>query len=285
MAKTNILITGSEGFIGSNLLSALKKFPEYEIFLFDKQHGDVSNFNFSFKKIDHVIHLAARTYVPDSWETPSSFYKTNFLGTVNLLDLCHLHSASLTYISAYVYGAPDYLPIDEKHPLKGANPYMHSKILAESVCKFYSENYNVPVVILRPFNVYGMEQSKNFIIPKIIDQVLSKKNEISVFSLNTKRDYIYIDDLVDAIIKSLNIDSKFCTLNIGSGKSYSTMDIIQLCQKIANTNKEVVSEGIVRKNEILDVIADIEESKKVLNWQPKFNIIDGLKKIIENAKV
>ncbi|MBA7537051.1 GDP-6-deoxy-D-mannose reductase [subsurface metagenome] len=285
MNKKTILITGSRGFVGSSLVKKLIDQNEYKIIEFDIQDGDVATHKFKLEKIDHVIHLAGKTYVPDSWENPYSFYKTNFLGTANILELCREHKASITHISAYVYGEPNYLPINEEHPLNGANPYMHSKINAESVCRFYAENYNVPTTIIRPFNLYGPNQSDHFLIPKIIKQVLSEDDVISVFSLSSKRDYIYIDDMIDALIKCLELKSDYQAINIGSGISYSTKEIIDFCQNIAGTNKKVVSENIERKNEILDVVADVSKASEILLWKPHTSIEKGLTNIINHGRL
>jgi nucleoside-diphosphate-sugar epimerase len=277
MKNKNILVTGSRGFIGSNLMKKLIDQNEYNLFEFDIHDGDIAIHRFKFDKIDHIIHLAGKTYVPDSWEDPYSFYKTNFLGTVNILELCRKHKAPIIHVSAYVYGKPNYLPIDEEHPLKGVNPYMHSKIQAEAVCEFYSKHYNIPTTIIRPFNAYGPNQSEHFLIPKIVKQVLSADKTISVYSLSSKRDYIYIDDLTDALIKCLEIKTSFQTINIGSGVSYSTEEIIEFCQNIAGTTKQVISENIERKNEIPDVVADIRKAIKLIQWTPKTQIKNGIK--------
>lgn len=287
MTKQNssILVTGSKGFIGKHLMTHLQKFPEYHITEFDADDGDVATHPFNFERLDHVIHLAGKTYVPLSWEDPYSFYKTNYLGTVNVLEQCRKHKASLTYISAYVYGAPDYLPIDENHPLKAANPYMDSKVTTEALCRFYAENYNVPVTIIRPFNVFGPGQSEVFLIPKIIKQILSDQPEISVFTLDPKRDFIYVDDLVEGIIRTLDKKFNFEIFNLGSGVSYSVEEIIKTCLKIANIQKPILCENTERKNEINDVVANIEKAKELLNWVPATSFEEGLKKIIANEKM
>ncbi|MBN1131879.1 MAG: GDP-mannose 4,6-dehydratase [Bacteroidales bacterium] len=285
MGKKTLLITGSAGFIGRHLIRSLQDSKTYQILEFDLTDGDVATHRFETDRIDHVIHLAGKTYVPDSWTDPYAFYRTNFLGTVNILNLCRRHHASLTYISAYVYGVPDYLPVDEKHPLKAANPYMHSKIEAESACRFYSENFEIPVTVIRPFNIYGPGQNEHFLIPKIINQVCSDSDVIRVFSLGPKRDYIYIDDLIDALVKSVNINTRYQVINIGSGTSYSVRDIIDRCQNIAGTNKTVLEEHIDRKNEIPDVRADVQKAMELLGWSPATDIETGLAKIINYADV
>jgi nucleoside-diphosphate-sugar epimerase len=281
--NNSVLVTGSDGFIGSLLVLKLKS-KGYNVVEWDEKNGDISITPIELKEINHVFHLAAQTFVPRSWDEPYSFYKSNTLGTVNVLEFCKNNGISLTHISAYVYGAPNSLPIDESHELKPSNPYMHSKILAESVCKFYSENFDVKVNIIRPFNIYGPGQSDRFLIPEIILQTLSKSEEIKVQDLSPKRDFVYIDDLIDAIILSLNTEGNYNVLNIGSGESFSVKEIIDLIQKIANTHKTVISNDNVRKNEIPDVVADISFAKEKLNWSPKFNLEDGLKKLVEYYK-
>jgi len=279
----NVLVTGSKGFIGSLLVTQLQS-KGYTVFEWDENNGDISTTPIELQNIDHVFHLAAQTFVPRSWDEPYSFYKSNTLGTINVLEFCKTKEISLTFISAYVYGAPNTLPIDETHELKPANPYMHSKILAESACKFYSDNFDVKVNIIRPFNIYGPGQSDRFLIPEIILQTLSNSEEIKVQDLSPKRDFVYIDDLIDAILLSMKSDGYFNIFNVGSGESYSVKEIIDLIQKIANTNKDVVSNDNVRKNEIPDVIADISFAKEKLNWSPKFNLEDGLKKLVKYYK-
>ncbi len=280
----NILITGSKGFIGKALLQKFQcQFPDYVTFGLDIDDGDIVTISPGFNKIDHVIHLAARIFIPDSWEEPLNFYRTNVLGTNNILEYCRKLKAPLTYISAYVYGDPEMLPIPENHPLKPNSPYMHSKVLAESLCKFYSEYYNLSITVLRPFNLYGPNQAVHFLIPHIIKQLLNKKlNSITVKDIRPKRDYLYIDDLLDAIILSINPIKKFEFYNVGYGQSYSIMEIIRYLMEITGHHKEVISENKIRKNEILDVTADIKKIKDDLSWEPKTSLKEGLKKTVES---
>jgi len=280
----NILITGSRGFIGKALFQKIQsQFPGYYLFGFDIDDGDISVVKPSYNNINHVIHLAARTYIPDSWKEPYNFYRTNVMGTNNILEYCRELNATLTYISAYVYGEPETLPITEKHPLKPNSPYMHSKVLCESLCKFYSEHYNLDITVLRPFNLYGPNQSGVFLVPHIIKQLLNNKlNTITVNDLHPKRDYLYIDDLLDAIILCLDHKKKIEFYNVGYGESFSVMEIIQYLIEITGLNKEVISEQKIRKNEIQDVVADIKKIKDNLGWAPKTSIKEGLKKTVES---
>lgn len=280
----NILITGSRGFIGKALFQKIQsQFPGYSLFGFDIDDGDLAFVKPSYNNIDHVIHLAARTFIPDSWKEPYDFYRTNVMGTNNILEYCRELNATLTYISAYVYGEPETLPIAETHPIKPNSPYMHSKVLSESLCKFYSEHYNLNITVLRPFNLYGPNQSGTFLIPHIIRQLLNNGlNKITVKDLHPRRDFLYIDDILDAIILSMNHTKKIEFYNVGYGESFSVMEIIRFLMEITGLSKEILSEKEIRKNEIQDVVADIHKIKDNLGWAPKTSIKEGLKKTVES---
>ena len=256
----HILVTGANGFIGNVLVEKLKQNNNL-VSVFDTHIGDISVKNslniFNEAKIDNVIHLAARSFVPDSWQNPFDFYQTNVLGTTNVLEFCRNNDCKLTMISSYVYGAPEYLPIDENHPIKSYNPYSQTKIISETICDFYATNFGVKTTIIRPFNVYGPKQAPTFLIPEIITKAFNDEI-IEVMDLKPKRDYIYVDDLVDALIQTL--DHPEGIYNIGSGYSISVADIVKTILKIANINKQYTSKQESRKNEIFDVIANIEKA-------------------------
>jgi nucleoside-diphosphate-sugar epimerase len=163
-----ILITGSNGFLGRVLSSQLIINGEYDVKLFDINDGNIFDYDFSSCGVKHICHLAARTFVPQSWEEPFDYYKVNFLGTLNILEYCRKHKTSMTFISTYMYGAPHYLPIDENHPREAHSVYNHTKLLAEDTCEFYSKHYNSSITVLRLFNVYGIRQRQDFLIPSII---------------------------------------------------------------------------------------------------------------------
>jgi nucleoside-diphosphate-sugar epimerase len=283
--KPRLLVTGSEGFIGRRLVKRLEESGKFDLLTFDIQDGDIAVSAPVLSGVKHVIHLAARTFIPDSWIDPSSFYRTNVQGTANILDFCHRQKASLTYISAYVYGKPEFLPISEEHPLVPNNPYMHSKVIAESLCEFFAQHYGVPVAILRPFNIMGPGQRDDFLIPHIVKQLMDPDaDRIQVKDLHPKRDFLYIDDLLDAIIRSISPDSHFTVYNVGSGESFSVAEIIQTLLDITGFKKELVSEIQVRKNEITDVRADISKIHSILGWEPRISFREGLDRIVKSYR-
>lgn len=279
----HILVTGSNGFIGSSLTRHLSQLG-YKICEHNLSDGDISKDGslrfYEELKVDHVFHLAARTFVPDSWEYPQEFIRSNVLGTGQVLELCRKTGASLTYVSAYLYGNPDSLPITESTAVKPNNPYALSKALAERQCEFYAKQYKVRSCIIRPFNIYGIGQGLNFLIPHVIHQVLNE-NEIQVKDLEPKRDYVYLDDLIEALAKTVQYEKEFGVFNISSGESHSVKEIIDVMQKLAGTNKEIHSEKQMRKNEIMDTRADNSLAKKELNWEPFHSFEDGLKKCLD----
>lgn len=276
-----ILITGGSGFIGKHLVPKLKEVG-FEVFPVDSSWGDVSNPStwVKFPKVDVVIHLAGKSFVPASWSDPSTFIKCNVLGTIEALNYCKANNASLIFMSSYLYGNPLHLPINEEDTVNALNPYALSKQLAEEACRFYCKSFSLDISIIRPFNVYGIGQPKDFLIPSLISQI-KNSNIIKVKDLEPKRDYVYIDDLITAIISSVNTINGYKIFNIGSGESYSVAELIQTLQKIAGSNLSIESLNERRKDEIMNTVADISKAKSELNWQPKITLYQGLSTLIE----
>jgi nucleoside-diphosphate-sugar epimerase len=271
----SVLVTGSNGFIGRQVVRALRS-SEYLVYEFDRNDGDISSESLILPHTDHIIHLASMVYVPLSWEDPFPFYKTNVLGTVNVLEHCRRTGSKLIYVSSYVYGTPKYLPVDELHPVEVVSPYNHSKYLAEEVCRFYAENFKLPIVIIRPVNVYGPGQNAQFLIPSIINQVFDPGVEkIKVMDLRPRRDYLFISDFVEALICSLSIKG-FHIYNIGSGTSVSVQEIINTILKKAGIGKETISSGKERANEIPDMYLDIRKFSEETGWKPEITFEEGI---------
>lgn len=281
----NILVTGANGFIGKKLTKALIEHG-HNVTPHTHQDGDLSKVKLNYQNIEHVIHLAGKIFVPESWKNPTDFYSINVMGTQNILEFCRHQSASLTYLSSYVYGTPKTLPVSEEHTEKANNPYNHSKFLAEQVCRFYAEEFKVNIKVLRPFNIYGPGQKEDFLIPLIINQLIDTEvKTIEVANLIPKRDFLYIDDFVKAIILCLTkTDNNYSLYNVGYGESFSVESIIKAALKVSGIKKEYRSKNDIRSNEILDVAADIGKIKKELNWQPETTLEAGLENIIRELK-
>ncbi len=278
-----ILVTGSSGFVGRHLVARLEA-NNAKVIPFDITDGkDVTEWKdfASIKKVDVVFHLAAITYVPLSQENPSLTYRINILGTVNALECCRLNHAKIVYASSYVYGDPQYLPVDEKHPINPTNPYARSKVAGELLCRAYNEDYGVPCVILRSFNIYGAGQGEEFLIPEIIKQ-LKAGRFVTLKDLTPKRDFMHLNDAVDAYVKAGEYDeSDFEIFNIGSGKSYSVREVAGMLIRFSGENIELKSHSKKRKGEISETVADIKKAEKMLRWKPAITIDEGLKSTLK----
>lgn len=231
-----------------------------------------------------VIHLAGKTFVPASWEHPSEFIRSNVLGTVGALDYCVRRNARLVLVSSYLYGRPLSLPIPETAPLVANNPYALSKKLAEEACRFYASSLGLHVTILRPFNVYGFGQSDSFLVPSIIRQV-STSDCVRVQDLEPRRDYVYIDDVVRAIMSAADRLGGLRVFNIGSGTSHSVAQLIDIVQQAMDTSLPVVSEGKRRKDEVMDTVADITQAGVHLGWKPAWSLLDGVRRVVAAAEM
>lgn len=274
-----ILVTGGDGFLGGHLVEALRS-KGHVVYVHTRAMGNIAHCTLDTPGIEHVFHLAAKSFVPDSWAFPQPFYETNVLGTVNILEYCRRQQASLTYISSYVYGRPDSLPIAEDHPLRPLNPYSHTKILAEEAVNYYRAEFSVAATIVRPFNVYGPGQNDRFLIPTIIRQALNQNiNEITVTDLRPRRDYIYIDDLISLLLLTIR-QLPGTTYNAGSGYSVSIDELTEQINYLTGTGKKVRSLMAPRPEEVLDVVADISRAKAELHWTPSVTLRDGLRHTI-----
>ena len=188
------------------------------------------------------------------------------------------------FMSSYVYGIPVKLPVDESHPVTPSNPYAQSKYEAENLCKSYSEQYHLPITIVRPFNIFGIGQPDHFLIPKIISQALDASlARIDLMDLSPRRDYIYMDDLISAMIGLMQKKSAG-TFNVGSGYSLSVKEIAEKIMKAAGVKKEIASSNDIRPNEIPDVVAGISRISKETGWSPKVSFEEGIGRIITSKK-
>ncbi len=294
----NIFITGGSGFIGSHLVEFLLK-RKIKVYLlveynFEKSLGwlnniknknlkvifgdirDPSSFQNYVKECDIVINLAALISIPYSYKAPKSYIDTNLLGTFNLLEAAKKYKIKkfIHTSTSEVFGNPAYIPIDENHPLQSSSPYAASKSAADQLALSYFYSYNLPLLIVRPFNTFGPRQSLRAVIPTIILQAM-KKNKIQLGNLSTKRDFTYIDDTVNGFYRSIYCNKKYFghAFNLGIGRSYSIKQIIKIVE--TNLNKKIIvsfDKKRVRpsKSEILNLVSNNKKARNILKWQPKY---------------
>lgn len=274
----NLLVTGNKGFIGNELIKKLDN-SKYNIFDSGIQDGinycDLKSV-LSLPKTDIIVHLAAKSFIPDSFKRPDEFYYNNFVSTLNILEKARLDNSKLIFFSTYVYGTPKYLPIDEIHPPNPLNPYTQSKLICENLIESYSRDFGLNSIIFRPFNIYGTGQKESFIIPTILGKL--KNGLIELNDPRPKRDYIHINDVVDAIIAAFDFDVKGCEVfNLGSGVSTDLKTLIDIILKEFNSYAVVNYSNVYRQGEVLDTIANINKIKNVMDWSPRFDLSNGIR--------
>ena len=283
---SRILVTGASGFLGRTLVHVLRG-QGHQVFALDRKIGHLTDPDL-FRKNgipgpDHVFHLAARTFVPDSWVEPVEFMRVNFLGTMNVLENCRQAGASLTFVSAYLYGTPKKLPVREDALLRPNNPYALSKCVAEQACDFYYRIHGVPVQVVRPFNIYGPDQPTKFLFPSLISQILGENTEITVNDLEPRRDFIHVTDVANGLSMTVG-RLGYGVFNLGSGVSVSVQEVLDCMQALAGTRKPVRSMGARRNNELMDVYADITTAKSELGWEPKISLDQGITLLLGVAR-
>lgn len=276
------IVTGASGFIGKAVCDRLDR-DGLEVLRLQHTDGCVTDEVLwkNLPKSKALIHLAGRSYVPDSWQYPADFMQANVVGTQRALSWCKAAGARMVFSSAYVYGTPQRLPIHESDMVRPNNPYAISKYLAEQLCEFAARVEKVDVTALRIFNVFGPGQRAEFLIPSLIGQLQGR--EIRVMDMAPRRDYVYLADVVEAFSKAYGAPQGYHCLNIGSGQSYSVAELVAEIQTAAGTVLPVASAGVVRPQEISDVRADTTQARKVLDWSPTWTLSAGLREILEGV--
>ena len=274
---TKILVTGHEGVIASNLI---KKLTNCEIII-DSINGkriDLQNNEevMKIEPVDTVIHLGGKTEKGLEWK---EYFENNIIGTLNILKYCiKKNIKKIIFVSSYVYGNPKYSPIDEQHQISPHNLYTKSKFLAEELCKIYSEKYKLNVIILRPFNIFARSMNKDYLISNLIESINTKKT-VTITNRTSKRDFLYIDDFIELILKIKDHDFKCEIFNVGSGISYSFDEVIEIIEK--NTSKKL---NLEYKNDdqsyIQNITADNSKITKILDWKPELTFEEGLQKLL-----
>ena len=312
--RKKILVTGSEGFIGSHLVEKLvrknykvRAFVQYNSFnsigwlddlpsevknKLEIHFGDVRDFdsiNFSVKGCSKVLHLAALIAIPYSYRSPRSYIDTNIHGTYNVLQAAkeNFIKKVVHTSTSEVYGSAQYVPINEKHPLVGQSPYSASKIGADQIAIAYNRSFDIPLIIVRPFNTFGPRQSLRAIIPTIITQLLNNKKHIYLGNLKPTRDFIFVEDVCKGFLCAMNSKVKNGSVfNIGSGREVSIGSLIKKIKKITKS-KILIKKDSKRirplNSEVDRLLASSNRAKKILKWKPYYTGVAGFEKALKKT--
>ena len=295
-----IIITGGSGFIGSNIATQLKK--EHDVTIFDLKkkipdidfiEGDVTDLESvkrSITNCDLVIHLAATLGVVNVEQHPVQTLDTNLGGTKNVLEACRTNNIKKIIFSSSseVYGEPVSVPIKETDNAIPITTYGTSKFVAEEYIKAYSKNYGIQYTIFRLFNVYGLMQATDWVLPEFVDRAISNQPIIVHNDGSQIRAFCYVSDVAAAFQTALETANGEI-INIGNNNE--PISIKELAEKIiylTNSKSEIkfVSFGESKRNrtEIMKRIPDIEKAKKILNYSPKISLDEGIQKVVKYRK-
>jgi UDP-glucose 4-epimerase len=294
------LVTGGSGFIGSHLVEQLVKLGHQVTVLDNFCTGkiknlknvkkkiriieiDISNSNLEkyFKKIDYVFHLAALADIVPSINNPKNYFESNVVGTFNVLEACRKNNIKkVIYLaSSTCYGIPDKYPTPENYKINPQYPYALTKYFGELLTLHWAKVYKLKFISLRLFNVYGTRSrtsgSYGAVFGVFLAQKLAKKPFTIVGNGKQKRDFTYVSDVVEAIIKAIKSKKFNKIYNVGSGKSISVNHIANLLK-----GKRVYIPK--RPGEPNMTFADIKKISKDLKWYPKINISEGVNLILKN---
>ncbi|HEY3432212.1 MAG TPA: NAD-dependent 4,6-dehydratase LegB [Rhodocyclaceae bacterium] len=309
-----VLITGADGFIGSHLVEHMlrrgqrvRAFVLYNSFnswgwlddcpteyrknleIFSGDIRDPYGVKESMKGCDAVLHLASLIAIPYSYHSPDTYVDTNVKGTLNVLQAAReLGLARVIHTStSEVYGTARFVPITEEHPLLGQSPYSATKIAADQLAYSFYASFNLPVMIVRPFNTYGPRQSARAVIPTIISQIASGKREIYLGAVSPTRDFNFVSDTVAGFAAALDAPQVVGeVVNVGSNFEISIADTVRMIADIMNADITIVTdEQRLRpgKSEVERLWADNRKARELLRWQPEHGGLDGLRRGLEKT--
>ncbi len=297
-----ILVTGGAGFIGSNLVDALIEEGHQVVVIDNLTTGKIENINkrakfyradiaskrvldiFKAEKFDVVYHLAAQIDVQKSIKDPVFDGTINILGTVNILEACKKYNVSkIIYASsAAVYGEPEYLGIDEKHPVRPLSYYGVSKYTPEHYITVYSNLWGLDYTILRYANVYGIRQDpkgEGGVIAIFMDKMFKGSTPEIFGDGSATRDFIYVDDIVKANLLALDRGGRG-VFNIGTGRAVSINKLYKIMKEIMDF-KGNVKYAAKRQGDIQDSYFKIDKARNILGWEASYSIEKGLIKTID----
>ena len=307
-----ILVTGGAGYIGSHVVLLLCD-EGHDIIVLDNLslgtkeavdkravfiEGSILNKEELIKSladVDAVIHLAAYKSAGESMQNPQKYSENNVLGSMNLLRAMIEENVKniIFSSSAAVYGLPEYLPLDEKHPLKPINHYGYTKLQTEKTIDLYGKEKQISYTNLRYFNAAGydalgritsLEKNPANLIPSVMEVASGKRNKLLIYGNDFEtidgtgvRDYIHVSDLARAHLAALHLISaqQSTTLNLGSEKQYSVMEVIRSAEKI--TGKQIPYEIVDRREGDPDKIyASTEKAQNLLKWSAEASELDNI---------
>jgi UDP-glucose 4-epimerase len=289
MKGAKILVTGANGFIGKHLCKRLTengfniadgKSSSYQRPLDVTDLGQLAS---ACRNVDTVIHLAGRTSIKSSLRDPYKTYYINYIGALNLVEASRLMDVNrLINVSTFVYGQSHHIPINERHRINPHSPYTKSKLLAEMICQYYSSDFDIDVVTLRPFQIYGPGARPDSYVPSVIQQIASK-GEVLLNGKNVRRDFLFVDDFVNLIVAILNnFPNGYNVYNVGFGKSHALEKIAKILANLMSKRIKINYDEAYPGPSGSDMRADITKVSEAFRWKPRVTIKEGMRYTLDS---
>lgn len=281
-----IAVAGSDGFVGTKVCEQLEA-KGHQVVKIDISRGfDLSDRTIIDKidPIDCFVHLANLVYVPGSYAEPEKYYRINYLTTLNALEICRKYNARLIYASSYIYGSPQYLPVDENHPICPFNPYAQTKVICEKICEGYYRDFKVKVSILRPFNIYGVGQKGKLLIPEIIGQLKEGKDIIELKSSSPRRDYVNVIDVAGAFVACTEDTNDFNVYNVCSGESISVRELTEIINSHLQKKVQFNFSEEARTNEVDESRGSCAKLESI-GWKRTLSLEEGIIDLITSENL
>ena len=274
-------LTGSSGAIGSYLGAYLEKRQIKVMSLDPWTRGAQRLATPSIEEpMEWVIHMAAHTTIEESWKDPFKYFTGNSNATLSALEAAHVSKAKFIYISSYVYGSPQYLPIDEEHPVAPTNPYMESKLISERICAEVSNQLNLTLTIFRPFHIYGPGGRPGRLITDLLSQAIQGE-ALTLNDPEPRRDYLFVEDFCELVWLAINKPT-FSTgiFNVGSGESYSNMEVAEAIRELVDPDLKIVTRNYPRHEDVGDCSMTPHKVREAFGWRSNYSLRQGLRSIL-----
>ena len=300
-----VLVTGADGFVGSHLVERVVAEAAQVVALSQYNSlndwgwleglpcldsiqvvtGDVRDAHFCLKltrNIDVIYHLAALTPIPHSYDAPDSYVDTNVKGALNICQAGLANSVErLIHTStSEVYGTAQHIPMDETHPLNPQSPYSATKVGADAIAMSFYYSFELPVIIARPFNTYGPRQSARAVIPTIITQIASGRQEVALGNVDTTRDFTFVEDTCEGLLALGRMDGSLGgVFHIGSNRETRIIDLFCAIARLMKSSARPVVEPVrVRPSgsEVLRLCCDNSKLRQATGFQPRVDLDEGL---------
>ena len=314
IGRSQVLVTGADGFIGSHLVEALvargtavralvhynsfghwgwlDSIPEATRQAIEVVAGDVRDRGCVQEAVagcSVIFHLAALIAIPYSYRAAESYLETNIRGTLTLLEAARALGVTkfVQTSTSEVYGSARRVPIDEEHPLQAQSPYAASKIAADQLALSFHRSFGLPVAVIRPFNTYGPRQSTRAVIPTIITQLATGVRQLSLGALTPTRDFSFVSNTVSGFLAVADHPNAVGqVINVGSGFEITVGDTARLIAELMGRDVEILCEAERLRppgSEVERLYADVSKAEQLIDWRPPEPGLDGFRRGLERT--